>query len=976
MGWLLMHTEKDYCELIKDKKYHLLGEISVDDEEYANLIEYTRKFLKIASPSLGARVDLRLAITLVQIAIREYKDGKYWSYFCEVIGEHVSSNKMNFCGKVFAATVDFYGLIYISREESNAQMYVENIKLHSVVTNYYMNGFYDFVYSYYEKNLLRQLGDDIDDDLASLSIFMKTTLDENADSIVGVESKGHASKSYRLLKATRLLLANGDLETIKDVLFPILTIVDNYYYDSEIPEDKNRFSNGFILWSKEQEQSEVRAVERKENRLLASKRPYIHVDFEHMVSYLYIPSQKFRDSECDGDAIARIVINGYEKSIELEIYKSFGLYLSEKVCIPIPSIFDEVEVYIESNIEKKYRIIKSNYRILNKNYDCVNKLSKDKNLLLVEKGVKVQFDQEEDCTDFSDEYGLFDFYSVNVSEESVIHIGNKSISLAGEYSEIPDFEELIEDFEVFDQESNKLVVTRKHPTISFLVAENKMAGTVIIVNGNKCPLTKIENKNTYYANQKGDIAVVITLEEVLPQIEGVFDVCVDIPDEKDRHIQKYVRLSKFEAGCSKCIYASTDEIYVWVKHGHEFTWPLDEYVEMVGMVGNADQYKVNCDENEISEVLFEMELNELLLLKLPVYLFKAGFSVNSLSFKQPDYIWYTELQDTIYCKAPEVEEVRVYLNHEKKDYICGTDIGDGVFRIDISAFKQRIYDNPHNVWAYLNVFCKGKRNRSFVVYSVLRTLWVEPYFDLKKYNEQLCFDIKVHGDAKLVVDIDDEITKEKMVENLEVKTGITFLPQLSENGLYGIFPRMIEEDDFGLSSSSFTMKCLYNQSYVGMDNLVGYRLAIADLIYCEEKLRLSFDYFVDIREKIDNTIYEGNMYGLKKQIRTKESREAKKGRYEYGEDGKIIKKKFGKIRIHIIEKNEKSILIKLFTSTYEEDDGWVELYYDNTFSTLLHCNDKTLDSHYGYGRFVFLDEEDTCFRIMKKKIRRLQNNVI
>lgn len=971
-----MLTEKDYRELLIENKYHLLGEIPVDDDEYKSLIEYTRRYLKAVSPSLGVRVDLRLSITLVQIAIREYKEGKYWSYFCEAIGETISLGKMNFCGKVFAATVGYYGLLYINREESNSQMYVENIKLHSIVTNYYMNGFFDFVYSYYEKNLLRQISDDIEDDLVSLSLFMKKMLDENADSIVGIESNGRASKTYRLLKATRLLLANGDLETIKDVLLPILSIVDNFYYDSEMPNDNSRFSNGFELWSQKQEQSEVRSVERKENRLLASKKPYIHVDFDHMMSYLYVPSQKFRDSECDGEATVKIIINGYEKSIDLEIYKSFGLYLSEQICIPIPSPFDQVEVYIESNIEKKYRIIQSNYRILNKNYDCVNKLSKEKNILLVEKEVKVLFDQEDDCVDFSNEYGAFDFYAVNVSDESVIHIGNKSISLAGEYSEIPDFEEIVEDFELFDKENNKLVITRKHPTISFLVDENKLAGTVIVVNGNKIPITNIENKNTYYANQKGEIAVIVTLEEVLSQTDGVFDIYIDIPNEKDKRIQKYVRLSKFEAGCSKRIYASSDEIYVWVKHGHDSTWPLDEYVEMVGMVGNADQYKVNSDNIEISEVLFNMELNELLLLRLPVYLFKAGFSANNMSFKQPDYIWYTELQDTIYCEAPEVQEVRVYLNHEKNEYITGTNIGRGIFRIDISSIKQRILKNPYDVWAYLNVFCKGKRNRSFVVYSILRTIWVEPYFDLKKREGQLCFDLNVQGNAKLVVDIEDEITKDKLVENLEIKTGITYLPELSENGLYGIFPRMIEEDEFGLSSNSFTMRCLYDQSYVGMDNLVGYRLSIADLIYCDEKMKLSFDYFIDIREKIDNLTYEGNMYGLKKQVRTNGAKEVKKGQYEYGEDGRIIKKKFGKIRIHIIEEKEKSILIKLFTSTYEEDDGWIELYYDNTFNTLLHSNDRILDSHNGYGRFVFLEDEDTCFRIMKKKIRRLQNNVI
>ena len=182
-----MLTEKEYQNIINENNYHLLGEIPVDDVEYGELINYSRKFIALASPSMGARVDLRFAIALVQIAIREYKEGKYWTYFCQVIGENIPSSRLNYCGKVFAATVNYYGLLYVNREDGNAQMYVENIKLHAVVTNYYMKGFYDFAYSYYEKNLLRQLNDDIEDDLENLSCFMQQTLDENADAIVGVE---------------------------------------------------------------------------------------------------------------------------------------------------------------------------------------------------------------------------------------------------------------------------------------------------------------------------------------------------------------------------------------------------------------------------------------------------------------------------------------------------------------------------------------------------------------------------------------------------------------------------------------------------------------------------------------------------------------------------------------------------------------------------------------------------------------------
>lgn len=968
-----MITEKELIERIRENNFKLLGQLYISEDEYKELIIYARMFIKNVSPALGVRVDLRLAVLLVQVAIREYKEGKYWSYFCEVIGELISSSKLNYCGKVFAATAKHYQLLYLDRDD-NSQMYVENIKMHAIVTNFYMEGFWDFLYSYYEKNLFRQLADDISDDLDMLSTFMQNTLDNNSDSFVGEEANGRASKSYKLLKATRALIANSDAELLVGILLPLLKILDDYYYDSLLPKKNDRYSNSFINWSKSRENSDEKIEERKRSRLLASKRPYIHFDFEKMMSFLYIPSQKFRETECDGEASATVYINGYSKRINLEVYKSFGIYISELVKIAIPSLFDEIEIEIEGEVLKKYKIQASNYRLLNKNYDITSRLTIGGNLLFVEKGKKVTFEGETTCLDQTDEYALFDFYSVNVTESSIIHIGKRTISIAGEYSEIPYFEDEITDFDVIDEHGNNMIVARSHPTISFSVAEEKLLGTVLVVNGDKYPIDKLDNPVIGSSVNINEKAVTIVLEEELPQVDGSYEVVVDIPGEKNRSVAKYVRLKKLEVKSVKTVYSSSDDVYICVKNALGNVWPVCEDVELVGVQSNIDEYLVPVLENE-DDVCFNLELNEQMIIRVPLCIFKAGFSVDELTYKQPEYIWYSDLRETLYCSAPDVDEVRVYLNHDKGNYVTGYSIGNHVFRVDISSLKEKIVKNPFEGWHYINVTCIGARRRSFCLFSVMRIVWVEPYFDFKVVDGKMCFDLSVKGNAELKVSIEDQLTKEEVISKRQIVDGINWLPELSQDGLYNIYPIMVEGDFFGFNTSTFKMRHLYNQSYVGLDDLTNYRLQVADLIYMDEKKPLSYDYFIDIRERVDAETYEGFMYGLKL-LPFKERKETKH-RYEYGRDNKPIKKKFGKIRILLMKEEEKSILIQVLASCYGEyEQEWMELYYDNEYNTLLHNNDNALSKVTNYTRYDFLDQEVTSFRVMKKKIRRLPKNVI
>ena len=192
-------------EQLKKHNYQLLGQIEVSDEQYNDLLSYMRVRARCIRSQTVVPPNLMVAMGLVQIAIRHYKEGRFWPCFLEQLGFDLPSSKTNYLGQIFYKTIQKYGLFCPHKEGTDFQ-YVEYIKAHAFVTNFYMQGFYDFAYAYYENNLFRQLTDDLSEDMESLSFFMETTLSSKSDTITAGKATEKAAKSYRLLKSTRTVL--------------------------------------------------------------------------------------------------------------------------------------------------------------------------------------------------------------------------------------------------------------------------------------------------------------------------------------------------------------------------------------------------------------------------------------------------------------------------------------------------------------------------------------------------------------------------------------------------------------------------------------------------------------------------------------------------------------------------------------------------------------------------------------------------
>lgn len=636
-------TNSEIAEILKKNNFKLLGQIEVSAAEYNKLIEFVSVKVKNINISLMPNADLVLSLTLVQVAIRKYQDGRFWPCFEEELGcDDIPTSHLNYIGRIFFSTIKQYNLFMPRIDDGNFQ-YVEYIKAHAFVTNYYMQGFYDFSYAFYENNLFRQLNSEsIEEDFEDLSSFMGTTLKNKNDSIIE-SSSNRAAKSYKLLKSTRTTFAICDTNTIRKLFLPILKLIDNYFYDNEIPQiSKNRYEEAFIKWCRIQDEKHNQKNEKHTRvRKEFSHKPYISVDVARESSYIVIPPQKFRNGDCEDNATATIEINGYTETIELDVYKSFGLYITEEKSIPISTIFGSIDITIKTLSEKHHHFPASSYRIFDRQWKYRNRFDIGYNYILVRHGIPTKWKDSQDEIDSYDGYRNWNYFSAKINEESIFYIGNKPISIIGEFSAEPIFERKVEHFRAFDKVGNEIIISREHPVVSFVVEKEKLNGSVLIVNNMKYSVETIKEKICYdWPDDKRKMAVSLPLNVILPMENKQYNILLDIPGEGNKKLCDYLLLRKFDCRFNKprytydafamfkiikddCFFDITDESWEVESESQKsitYTIPLDMSPEKVELILYLyDEYKIT----------------------MPIKVFKYGFSEVSMKSQRDEFIWYT-----------------------------------------------------------------------------------------------------------------------------------------------------------------------------------------------------------------------------------------------------------------------------------------------------------------------------------------------
>ena len=443
-------------------------------------------------------------------------------------------------------------------------------------------------------------------------------------------------------------------------------------------------------------------------------------------------------------------------------------------------------------------------------------------------------------------------------------------------------------------------------------------------------------------NEKDVVGVSIDLGELLPCMDGVYQISLDEPGKNPHQLTRYILITELRCRTSKPRYTfcSTAEIKL---SGDYLTNPLNCYMNEYG------EYVVNLLEgNESGE--FELEFQkETYKLLVPLRVFKFGFE-KQWQLIRPEFLWYSDLKNELYVSIPGATDVKLYLNKNESDCIWGDMYEDGKFKLDISEFVAEIKETTNSM-VYINLMFCDNRWRSISLYRVQVKPWIDR-FALICENGTMALDAKYQSRNPLYVEFYDFDTKE-LVVGTQLENGITYFPQISRDKLYTLKRYEVESDEFGFDDNYIPLgEPLHKYGYVDVSDLSNCKMFITRILNKERGLKQQYTYVVfDIQKETDNVYFGKLMYSPKVKGDTPKQKP---------------RTLFEKVRFEVVLDESKIQVLSL--NIIEDEDAFIP-YYDSTAQVLISENSDILLRSREFKRYIPLYEDETTYYVDFRRVK-------
>lgn len=934
-----MELHAKIYDALMNSNIKLLGQISISDEEYKELLSHTRGRVTNLIIQTAIPVDIILSVALVQIAIRKYSEGNYWECFKNEINLDVPSSRTNFIGQIFFSTLTRYRLFQIERDAGTKHAYVENIKAHAYVPNNYLCDYFDFLFAFYDRNLLRQIPNNMDDDFSEMSEFFDSTLKENDEIFCLHNLDNKPAKSYKLLKATRTLFAQGDAVFLSNVIYNHLKIIDDYYYDEKKPSETDRFGNAFIKWTEKATEltGDIRRVNKRRSDIFYH-RPYFHINRSADKVALVIPEQKFRNEDFNNNVMVTISTNGMSQQFSLSLYRAFGVLVSEQIKIPINDMFAEMKVTISSSTDRIFEIPRRSYRIFDEDFYEMLKLHPGQNYLLVKKDCEVK-GAEAIYANYS--YRLWDEYSyADVDEKTVIYIDHIPISITGSFILGPSFTHVSSEYQLFVN-GEIIQSVYKHPNVSFKVAKKAFNGCFVCCNSSRFQLASVAASLVELPDDTENYGVTLILDEVLDDDDRLYKIVVDEPGKGLKEVCRYVMISALRCHPEKPRYIFSNEALISI-YGHYDIKPIN-----CTRIDNTSDYKFDLTTGaEYAD--FSLWLDEYdYTLRIPLKIFKHGFE-KAWNFSKPEYLWHTDLKNDLFISMPGATEAWVFLASKYSGLeVPGKSLGNGVFRFDITKIAQEIRTSP-KPYNYISIRYKDNKERKLSLYRVLNRLFVEKAAVFFDDDNRASVDVSYEGKSDLLIRFCDQTTGNTIVER-KVINGKNEFPELTAAGLYTMYLYEATPDPLGFGQGKHEIgHPKHGIGVINLDDISNCKVLVCEVSYGGSRLPMDYLYKIFILDRIDEFTYTGRLYE----------------QHKPDETGVIyrVNTLIDNILFECIPDGGELVLLSI-QSRYDEDI-YDPVYYDRKLRKFISSDRITSRE---YSRYIALYDDRTDF---KTEIRR------
>ena len=930
------------------KTVTLLTEIEITDREYELLMFYLkRRYQEFEKYIKKPIVDVKLAVALVQIGIRNYENN-YWPQVEKEIGvKKIDRVGQNWLGRSFYKTLDVLGKPLCKENE-----FVTNILMHCFITNLYANKFFDFLFQYYRIDLRR--------DISNLN---QNNLHQLCNNIINLSSKRNNLLSDYV--SMSVCAAN---EYCEKIISDSLRMIDNNFWDNN--EDINclldRMKNLFDVWITKSEFYKDEKVNRKKFYSKKQfKKPYLmktkYTEQFEIVFPSQNISQNIKSANSIADSKAKWVIvstGGRKEEHVVYIYKDLEYQTKEtSIFINPEEIFDGYlfELFYDDMLVHEFRWERHDEQFFLTNGKNISSKQLEEKLIIA--FVKENsYIISEDIVYQGRSCGL-KYYELNLHEGSVIntakqcfYVGSlpkKGLLSVGKVKDV---------FVSKDGIEISLVVYKKSPILIIAVEQSYFSGTAIIINDHINKLSEI--KSIYIGRKNENRIYSINLNDLYGEKEGYNKIIIDYPSSH-RSIDKieYYLLREFT-------YQFKSAPYIFENTGVlELNYKvLGEKINTNQKVSfNEIQFEINKLDNDILRI--PIKYDESINFKVPILL--TSWDRLNWNYKKMEDIWHNDLNNMLYIIFP-TDSIAMCVEGKKSiiSECYFNKLKDGIFDCDLTKLKS--YFDAKKTMEQISIH--WSKNKKILFKVIQKSILIEAQIYINKKTNEIVSKLDIIGKNSYFADLYCEdillVEKELVVDNC-----VNFNVEV-ETAEYTI--KIYEaENEFG-----FDDEYIYigekKQELVNPLDLIGGCMCIEQIIIQNDNalfINQDYRYYFFIEDMLEENKYSGILVAT---FHRAEVMYASKAIVKIIDINNPIYIRIERLtyenkkELFVYDRQKKAILDDSYKSNKKERYFWIDSQYDYCKVNYISSNIRNKNEGYNW-----LEEKENSkhrqFSIWKNK---------
>lgn len=930
-----------------------IGDIQISEEEYLVLMNLLYDIDKAYFNLEDYVISPILAVALVQIGLRSY-DGNYWIHVKEEIpdesifslfwgGQNLSGVHQKWLGRSFYYTLEKYG-----KYRKNESEMVNNILLHCFITDHYANDLFDFLFSYYQIDLDRDLSRNDE----QMQDYLLQSIKKGENSVRANKIKKHTSDA---------VIANENES--KKRINRILQFMDDALFNDRYPSDsQDRIAKLFCQWANDSKNFEYNKKNVSERNKKGSKlftSPYIHFNTNSKSFNLILPSQHIPllgDEELQ--KIEWKISLNTDVILDVDFNSGVTCCKTEKRDIEVNKyIFDNIKIELiknETQCVRKFAIKSDSVRFFDNDWDLINEsfYLPTGNAFAFTKPNEILISKSDSVLGCERVSGL-DLYTVELKKGDIWRLPNGRAIVVGHPTEEGLFSSnLISDAYIM-RDDKKIPIYSSIPSLFFRMKQTQENGTCIYINEKPHRFDIEQCVKTDEQDGTGENGYILQLANFC-DIDGIYRVAIDVPNSKKERYYEICIIKGFS-------YTFDADPYIFKANG---VINFSNVVNVVGMddskqlSDNRFSFEIQADRDHL---LFTVDVDSKLYtvqIDIPVFKWQFGkypdkepiynYDNDSWEITKPEEIWHSEFPEIIYLKYPcdSVEfsmppinldnggndfTVSFSKNKEHNLFICNT-------RKMISWFGSEEPLRPLNITFSSNkfLFCP------IVTRCYIRNAKSTVRED--RENNQLIFECDIGGYSDCEADIYRENTRIK--EKIPVKAGGIKLKIPFISGKYRVdFFEVDDEDDFGSTN---------------------YRKFDSKIYQYVNKYDLNNSYIdiFNISERNDESIFKENSYSLKSHLIIDNLVNSENNNIYYG---KLSLSQSDNVDVLVEFNNQhkmNSINLKFFDTT---ENVYKEFLYDKRGRCIVADNDIAPNNYRQNNRYIRLANSRYYYNVQIKR---------